>query len=183
MYHSEFYKNVVAVTNRSLCERPFLEQIERVCACHPKALILREKDLSEEEYFLLAKEVLEICRQYQVSCILHTYVEAARKLGHPCIHLPLFLLEKYQGKLGDFQETGCSVHSVEILMFSHRSHGLTQMLVAHVLPRNPQKSQKLCCVSGCVGMAGCHTLLIRENLCNLWETLLFKKFPCILWEY
>ena len=113
MYHSEFYKNVVAVTNRSLCERPFLEQIERVCACHPKALILREKDLSEEEYFLLAKEVLGICRQYQVSCILHTYVEAARKLGHPCIHLPLFLLEKYQGKLGDFQETGCSVHSVE----------------------------------------------------------------------
>ena len=84
MYHSEFYKNVVAVTNRSLCERPFLEQIERVCACHPKALILREKDLSEEEYFLLAKEVLGICRQYQVSCILHTYVEAARKLGHPC---------------------------------------------------------------------------------------------------
>ena len=60
MYHSEFYKNVVAVTNRSLCERPFLEQIERVCACHPKALILREKDLSEEEYFLLAKEVLGI---------------------------------------------------------------------------------------------------------------------------
>ena len=30
MYHSEFYKNVVAVTNRSLCERPFLEQMERV---------------------------------------------------------------------------------------------------------------------------------------------------------
>ena len=64
MYHSEFYKNVVAVTNRSLCERPFLEQIERVCACHPKALILREKDLPEEEYFLLAKDVLGICRQY-----------------------------------------------------------------------------------------------------------------------
>ena len=77
----------------------------------------------------------------------------------------------------------CSVHSVGILMFSHRSHGLTQMLVAHVLPRNPQKSQKLGRVSGCVGMAGCHTLLIRENPCNLWETLLFKKFPCILWEY
>ena len=77
----------------------------------------------------------------------------------------------------------CSVHSVGILMFSHRSHGLTQMLVAHVLLRNPQKSQKLGCVSGCVGMAGCHTLLIRENPCNLWETLLFKKFPCILWKY
>ena len=60
-------------------------------------------------------------------------------------------------------------------MFSHRSHGLTQMLVAHVLPRNPQKSQKLGCVSGCVGMAGCHTLLIRENPCVLWDALSSKK--------
>ena len=138
MYHFEFYKNVVAVTNRSLCERPFLEQIERVCACHPKALILREKDLPEEEYFLLAKDVLGICRQYQVSCILHTYVEAARKLGHPCIRLPLFLLEKYQGKLGDFQETGCSVHSVEDALKAQQL-GATYVTAGHIYTTNCKK--------------------------------------------
>ena len=44
------YGQVVAVTNRSLTERPFLEQIRRVCEMHPDALILREKDLSEKEY-------------------------------------------------------------------------------------------------------------------------------------
>ena len=43
------YGQVVAVTNRSLTERPFLEQIRRVCEMHPDALILREKDLSETE--------------------------------------------------------------------------------------------------------------------------------------
>ena len=32
-------------------------------------------------------------------------------------------------------------------------------LVALVRPRNPRNSQKFGCVSGCVGMAGCHTLL------------------------
>jgi hypothetical protein len=32
-------------------------------------------------------------------------------------------------------------------------------LVALVRPRNPQNSQKFGCVSGCVGTAGCHTLL------------------------
>ena len=42
------YGQVVAVTNRSLTERPFLEQIRRVCEMHPDALILREKDLSEK---------------------------------------------------------------------------------------------------------------------------------------
>ena len=41
------YENVIAVTNRSLCQRPFAEQIERVCSLHPKAVILREKDLPE----------------------------------------------------------------------------------------------------------------------------------------
>lgn len=44
------YKNIIAVTNRKLCERPFPEQVERICQMHPKALILREKDLSESAY-------------------------------------------------------------------------------------------------------------------------------------
>ena len=75
-------------------------------------------------------------------------------------------------------------------------------VVALIRPRNPQNSQKFGCVSGCMGTAGCHTLL---NLCKsvlsvgdfslqeasvrsvgLWETLLCKKLlwvPCVLWEY
>ena len=36
-------------------------------------------------------------------------------------------------------------------------------LVALILPRNPLNSQKFGCVSGCVGTAGCHTLL---HLCK-----------------
>ena len=101
------YENVIAVTNRSLCQRPFAEQIERVCSLHPKAVILREKDLPEEEYSRLAEQILEICKRYQVPCILHTYVNVAEKLHHPYIHLPIFLLEKYEGKLGGFRQIGC----------------------------------------------------------------------------
>lgn len=55
------YRDLIAVTNRHLCSRPFTEQITRVCKLHPKALILREKDLPEEEYFSLARQVKEIC--------------------------------------------------------------------------------------------------------------------------
>ena len=50
------YRDLIAVTNRHLCSRPFTEQITRVCKLHPKALILREKDLPEEEYFSLARK-------------------------------------------------------------------------------------------------------------------------------
>ena len=125
------YKNIIAVTNRSLCARPFTEQIERVCSYHPKAVILREKDLPEEEYLLLAEQILGICGRYQVPCILHTYVNVAEKLEHPYIHLPLFLLEKYQGKLGNFQQIGSSVHSVEDALKA-QSLGATYLTAGHI---------------------------------------------------
>ena len=50
---------VVAVTNRSLCHRPFPEQLEMVCQTHPAFIILREKDLPAQEYEKLAAQVLE----------------------------------------------------------------------------------------------------------------------------
>ena len=99
------YGQVVAVTNRSLTERPFLEQIHRVCEMHPDALILREKDLSEKEYEELAKEVMAICAEYQVPCILHTFWRVAEKLKCDTVHssrLPItassLLLEKLKSE-------------------------------------------------------------------------------------
>ena len=97
------YGQVVAVTNRSLTERPFLEQIRRVCEMHPDALILREKDLSEKEYEELAQEVMNVCAEYQVPCILHTFWQVAEKLKCDTVHLPLpilrqFVLEKQNQK-------------------------------------------------------------------------------------
>ena len=83
------YGQVVAVTNRSLTERSFLEQIRRVCEMHPDALILREKDLSEKEYEELAKKVMAICAEYKVPCILHTFYQVAMELPCDGLHLPL----------------------------------------------------------------------------------------------
>ena len=128
------YGQVVAVTNRSLTERPFLEQIRRVCEMHPDALILREKDLSEKEYEELAKEVMAICAEYKIPCILHTFWRVAEKLKCDTVHLPLpilrqFVLEKQNQKNQKYRESqnlsipesqreiiqkiGTSVHSTE----------------------------------------------------------------------
>lgn len=124
---------IIAVTNRSLCERPFLEQIKRVCETKPVALILREKDLPETEYEEMARQVLAICEEYGVICILHSYIETAKRLERQYVHLPLPLLrtcmqktenEEKQikfmsGNLSMDQKNknklilGCSVHSVE----------------------------------------------------------------------
>ena len=44
----------ICVTNRALAERPFLEQLACVLATKPYAMILREKDHTEEAYEELA---------------------------------------------------------------------------------------------------------------------------------
>lgn len=107
----ELFRHIIAVTNRSLSVRPFPEQIKLVCSLHPRALLLREKDLSETAYTELAAQVLKLCAAYEVPCILHSFPEAAISLGCTAIHLPLPLLEKYQNQLSRFTVIGSSVHS------------------------------------------------------------------------
>lgn len=106
--------DVIAITNRKLAVHPFLEQIGRVCLQRPKAIVLREKDLTPEEYLVLAKEVRQICDKYGTELILHYYKEAAQELGIKKLHLPLPLLEQLNADEKEMLEViGCSVHSVE----------------------------------------------------------------------
>ena len=86
--------HVVAVTNRTLSKRPYLEQIRKICEWGPDAIILREKDLTEKEYKDLAEKVLAICKEYQVPCILHTFYQVAMELPCDGLHLPLPLLRE-----------------------------------------------------------------------------------------
>ena len=136
--YKEEYKNVITVTNRKLSSRPFMEQMERVVKLHPKAVILREKDLSEEEYAELAAQILTLCKQYQVPCMLHTYLETARKLQHPYIHLPLFLLKEHSEKLSDFLAVGCSIHSVEEAKEAQKL-GATYLTAGHIYTTDCKK--------------------------------------------
>ena len=106
--------DIICVTNRKLCKEDFLTRIESIAAMHPKAVILREKDLTEAEYAQLAEKVMEICRRYGTQCILHTFINAAVKLGCDSIHLPLPVLRQASGEdKAKFRIIGCSCHSPE----------------------------------------------------------------------
>lgn len=91
--------NIIAITNRHLCSRPFMEQLERVCKLHPHAIVLREKDMPEAEYLSLARDVIALCKKYDVQCMLHSFINVAMELEHPYIHLPLPILEAYVKKM------------------------------------------------------------------------------------
>lgn len=105
---------MICVTNRTLCNGDFLERIGAIAAKHPAGIILREKDLSEMEYKVLAQQVMKICSFYEVPCILHRFVGAAIELHAEAIHLPLSRLRTLTvEEKAYFQRVGASCHSVE----------------------------------------------------------------------
>jgi len=109
------YQNFIAITNRHLCTKTdFLTQIQYIAGLHPKAIVLREKDLPLHEYIALAEKVLQICEKEDTELILHNYAEAVNVLKHPNIHLPLpILTDSLRQIKPHISVLGTSVHSVQ----------------------------------------------------------------------
>lgn len=124
--------DILCVTNRKLCHERFLTRIERIAACHPGGIILREKDLSPAEYRVLAAQVTEICTQYGVTCILHSFVDVALILHPEAVHLPLHILRSMTPEeKAVFRSVGASCHSVEDALEAERL-GCTYITAGHI---------------------------------------------------
>lgn len=74
------YEHTIAITNRKLVQGDFLEQMQKVIHLHPHAVILREKDLSDKEYEILAEKILEMCRESGVRCFLHSRISRSEQI-------------------------------------------------------------------------------------------------------
>lgn len=106
------YRHRVAITNRHLCKDDFLKKIEELARLNLGAIILREKDLSSQEYKLLAKNVIDICSRYDTPLFLHSFVEIALELQHPNIHLSLLTYIEEKERCLGFEKIGISTHSL-----------------------------------------------------------------------
>lgn len=96
---------IVSITNRKLCA-DFEARIKEL-SDNNITFILREKDLSEEEYFSLAERVLKITDNF----IIHTFADVARKLNHKKIHLTM--QDFLSHDVSDFETVGVSAHTKE----------------------------------------------------------------------
>ena len=131
--------DILCVTNRKLCRENFLARVEQIAACHPAGIILREKDMSPEEYKTLATAVMEICGQYDVKCILHSFSDVAISLHADSVHLPLHLLrELSQEQKARFGALGASCHSVEDALEA-QVLGCTYITAGHVFETDCKK--------------------------------------------
>ena len=131
--------DILCITNRKLCREDFLTRIERIAACHPEVIILREKDMNPEDYKELAAAVMEICEHYGVKCILHSFPDVAISLHADAIHLPLHLLrELSQEQKTHFEVLGASCHSVEDALEA-QALGCTYITAGHVFETDCKK--------------------------------------------
>lgn len=130
---------ILSVTDRKLCREEFLSRIERIAAVHPAGIILREKDLAEEEYRSLAEQVLEICRKQETQCILHSFYDTALDLGCDRIHLPLSVLKDMEpGKRKQFRILGASCHSAEDAFLAEKM-GCSYITAGHIFETDCKK--------------------------------------------
>ena len=120
------------ITNRHLAVQDYSVQIEQIAQAGPEAVIVREKDLPENAYEQLAAQVMAVCAQYGVRCILHTYAGAAMRLGIKALHLPLPLLQSLpEEQKAYFSVLGASVHSAEEALLAQKA-GATYLTAGHV---------------------------------------------------
>ncbi|MBZ7936441.1 thiamine phosphate synthase [Campylobacter sp. B0100352/1] len=109
-------KKIIAISDRKIVEDGFLKQVEKIAKSGVDAFVLREKDLSEFEYYDLAKEVLQICSKQKLTCILHFFDRQCLKLNHRYFHAPLSLLRQEPRLARYFHLLGTSIHSKEELL-------------------------------------------------------------------
>lgn len=107
-------------------------RIEKIAKARPSAILLREKDLSEEAYFELAREVMQICKEYDTPCILHRFFQGAEALGADAIHLPLGVLtENFARVRNSFRILGASCHSLDEAKLCER-FGASYVTAGHI---------------------------------------------------
>lgn len=133
MCNYDFVKDTIVITNRHLVEGDYLAQISKVVSLNPRGLILREKDLSDDDYEALAREVLDICNRENVPCFIHSKFEMARRLGCENIHISAKILSDsgIEDELRPFKEISVACHSIEDVELAI-SKGATRIILGTI---------------------------------------------------
>lgn len=137
------YEHTIVITNRHLVQGDFLKQLEKVTKLHLHALILREKDLTDDAYESLAKKVFDLCKREDITFFLHTKIEIARKIGCQNINLSIPVLKglsetEKKALTEDFCEISISCHSMEDVEIA-MAGGATQIILGTIFETECKK--------------------------------------------
>lgn len=130
--------DIVCVTDRELCKTDFLNQIEKICKAGISRIILREKQLNEDEYSLLLNDVNRICKTYNIPLSAHSFWETAKNSGIKDIHLPYENFMSDGFKVKEFNMIGTSVHSVREATDAEKK-GASYVTAGHIFKTDCKK--------------------------------------------
>lgn len=129
---------LICVTNQKLCVGDYLDRIERLAAGKPYGIMLREKELDQFQYEMLAARVKAICDSKGVRLLISQNVEVSQKIGASNIHLSIPNLRVYSNYVQQFRQVGASVHSVDEAVEA-QSLGATYLVAGHIFSTDCKK--------------------------------------------
>nr|WP_122012767.1 thiamine phosphate synthase [Maliibacterium massiliense] len=104
---------IVCVTSRRLCCEGFAARLVRLAQAGVTRIILREKDLTQQQYAALAARTEAALQGSGALLVLHGFADAALQAGAQALHLPLAALEARPQLRAQFATLGVSVHSLQ----------------------------------------------------------------------
>lgn len=104
--------NLVVITDLKLCKDNIYKRIFKFLNCGAN-VVLRAKELSENEYFKFANKVFKTCAGFKEQIFIHKFVNVALNLKCKNIWLPLEELEIYKDDLAKFDKIVVSTHNVD----------------------------------------------------------------------
>ncbi len=125
-------RRLICVTQRSSCPDNFLTRIGLIAAQKPARIVLREKDLSPEEYEALAKKLLPLCEKYGVPLMCNGPVPG---FAVPGCGVQLSFSNR---DLPVSEEFGVSVHAPEEASALQESNA-AYLIAGHVFPTDCKK--------------------------------------------
>lgn len=128
--------DLVCVTHRGLCTDDLPRRVGELCRGGVSRVILREKDLCEEAYEALARQVLAAGGG---KVVLHHFPQVCQRLGVPRLHLSLGELEANPALRQQVKLLGVSVHAPEEALRAQML-GADYVTAGHVFATDCKKS-------------------------------------------
>lgn len=124
----------ICVTNRNLCRTDFTEVISAACKT-ADMVILREKDLPEDEYRELALKTKKICADNGTDFCINRFSGIASEIGCDALQLSFTDFMNLDFK---FCRTGVSVHSVTEAVQA-QANGADWLIAGHIFATDCKK--------------------------------------------
>lgn len=131
-------KEIIAVTNRTLCCCNFQQQIKRLAQSGITAIILREKALSDMEYGKLSLECMQTLTGTEIPLIINQKIEVAQYLKIKQLHLSYQQFQQEHLHLKEFERVFVSVHSMGEAMQAWK-WGADSLIVGHIFATDCKK--------------------------------------------